>query len=134
MPLINVGIQPSARYVQSTFRALIFRVDDPAGAVVARLSIDNAEFWVADESPPHGNFSPESLGGGTVRLILTVEDPTAVFDRAISAGGSTPRSCREPAQSCRIPTKRPGRLKISRITLAQATPRRLNRGGFQGFE
>src|SRR2546423_7969481 len=64
----------------------VYRVDDPGGAVVSRLSIDGAEFWVADESPEHGNFSPESLGGGSVRMILTVPDPDAVFARALAAG------------------------------------------------
>ncbi len=41
---------------------------------------------MADESPEHQNFSPESLGGGTVRLVLTVPDPDAVFARAVAAG------------------------------------------------
>ena len=35
-----------------------YRVDGEGGEVVARLSVDGAEFWVADESPPHQNFSP----------------------------------------------------------------------------
>ena len=35
--------------------------------VVAQLAIGDATFWVADESSAHSNFSPESLGGGTVR-------------------------------------------------------------------
>ncbi len=65
-----------------------FRVEDPSGAVVARLSVDGAEFWVADESPEHQNFSPESLGGGTVRMVLVVENPDAVFDRAVAAGAT----------------------------------------------
>ena len=64
----------------------VFRIDDPAGAVVATLAVDGAEFWVADESPEHQNFSPESLGGGTVRMILTVADPDAMFARAVAAG------------------------------------------------
>jgi PhnB protein len=63
----------------------VFRHEE-GGAVVARLSVDGAEFWVADESPEHLNFSPEFLGGGTVRMVLTVEDPDAVFDRAVAAG------------------------------------------------
>ena len=54
--------------------------------VVARLSIDGAEFWLSDESPEHANFSPQSVGGGTIRIILTVADPDAVFARAINAG------------------------------------------------
>jgi PhnB protein len=61
-------------------------VEDPSGSVVARLSIDDAEFWLADESPEHGNFSPESLNGSTTRMILTVSDPDAAFVRAIKAG------------------------------------------------
>lgn len=66
----------------------LFRVDDEGGAVVARLSVGGAEFWVADESPEHFNFSPESLGGGSVRMVMTVEDPDAVFARAIAAGAT----------------------------------------------
>ena len=55
-------------------------------SVVARLSIDGAEFWLSDESPEHHNYSPESLGGITIRMILTVADPDAVFARAIKSG------------------------------------------------
>jgi PhnB protein len=64
-----------------------FLLED-GGSVIARLSIDGAEFWLGDESPEHKNFSPESLGGGTVRIILTVADPDAVIARAIEAGAS----------------------------------------------
>jgi len=66
-----------------------YRVEAPDGAVVARLSVDGAEFWVADESPEHQNFSPETLGGGTVRMVMVVENPDAVFDRAVAAGATT---------------------------------------------
>ncbi len=64
----------------------IYRVEDPGGSVVSRLSVDGAEFWLSDESPEHDNFSPESLGGGSVRMILTVPDPDAMFARALAAG------------------------------------------------
>src|SRR5207245_141968 len=64
----------------------VFRIEAPDGAVVSRLSIEGAEFWVADESPEHANFSPESLGGGTVRMILTVPDPDDTFAQAVAAG------------------------------------------------
>lgn len=65
----------------------VYRLEGDGG-VVSRLSVEGAEFWLSDESPEHGNFSPESLGGGTVRMILTVADPDAVFARARSAGAS----------------------------------------------
>jgi PhnB protein len=54
--------------------------------VVAQLAVGGASFWVAEEAPPHGTFSPESLGGGTVRLLLVVDDPDAVVERAVAAG------------------------------------------------
>ncbi len=57
----------------------VYRLGGPDDDVIARLSVNGAEFWVSGESPEHGNFSPETLGGGTVRLILTVPDPDAVF-------------------------------------------------------
>ncbi len=66
----------------------LFRLDAPDGSVVARLSVEGAEFWVADESPQHLNYSPESLGGGTVRMVMIMNDPDAAFNRAVSAGAT----------------------------------------------
>ena len=65
-----------------------FRLDGPDGSVVCRLAVDGAEFWVSDESPEHKNFSPESLGGGTVRMVLVVDDPDAAHARAVGAGAT----------------------------------------------
>jgi PhnB protein len=56
--------------------------------VVAQLAVGEATFWVADESPTHLNFSPESLGGGTVRMLLTVAEPDAAVQRAVAAGAT----------------------------------------------
>src|SRR6266850_5336621 len=69
----------------------LFRLDGENGSVVARLSVEGAEFWVADESPEHLNFSPESLGGGSVRIVMIVEDPDAAFERAVAAGATVVR-------------------------------------------
>jgi PhnB protein len=84
-----LSVRRSARAVEfykSAFGAVeLFRMGDDE-SVVARLSIDEAEFWLSDESPEHHSYSPESLGGSTVRIILTVADPNAVFARAIKAG------------------------------------------------
>ena len=89
-PLLSVRNGAGAvEFYKAAFDAReVFRVDAPDGSVVARLSVEGAEFWVSDESPAHGNFSPETLGGGTVRMILTVEDPDAAFARALAAGGT----------------------------------------------
>jgi PhnB protein len=63
-----------------------YRVDADDGAVVARLALSGAAFWVADESPEQLNFSPETLGGCSVRMLLIVEDPEAVCRQAVAAG------------------------------------------------
>jgi PhnB protein len=87
-----LSVRNSARaidFYKSAFGATeVYRLEDPGGGVVARLSVDGAEFWLSDESPEHGNFSPVSLGGGSVRMIVTVPDPDAVFARALTAGAS----------------------------------------------
>jgi PhnB protein len=56
------------------------------GGGVARLSVDGAEFWVAEESTAHQNFSPESIGGCSVRMLLVVDDPRLICERAVAAG------------------------------------------------
>jgi PhnB protein len=56
--------------------------------VVAQLAVGGASFWVADEAPASANFSPESLGGSTVKLLLIAEDPKAVVERAIALGAT----------------------------------------------
>jgi PhnB protein len=87
-PMLSVRNGARAvEFYKSAFGATeVFRIEAPDGAVVARLSVEGAEFWLSDESPEHANYSPESLGGGTVRMILTVPDPDAMFARALAAG------------------------------------------------
>jgi PhnB protein len=87
-PLLFVrGGARAVVFYQSAFGAVeVYRVEDPSGAVVSRLKLDQAEFWVSDESTADGNFSPETLNGGSVRMILTVPDPDAAVARAVAAG------------------------------------------------
>ena len=89
-PMLNVrGGARAVDFYRAAFGAAeLFRVEDPGGAVVAQLSVDEASFWVADESPEHSNPAPETVGGGTVRMVLVVDEPDAMFDRAVSAGAA----------------------------------------------
>jgi PhnB protein len=66
----------------------LFRIEAPDGAVVAQLAVGQSDFWVADESPEHLNFSPETLGGATVRMVMVVDDPDAAFAQAVAAGAT----------------------------------------------
>src|SRR5207247_9706776 len=87
-PMLSVrnGVRAIEFYKAAFGAGELFRIDSESGEVVARLSVGTAEFWLADESPEHLNFSPESLGGGSVRMVMTVEDPDAAFERADQAG------------------------------------------------
>ncbi len=75
----------AVEYYKAAFGAIeLERLEDEAGSVVvAQLSIGGADFWVQqdEETDPHalGDRSP-------VRMILTVEDPDAVFAQAVGAG------------------------------------------------
>ena len=76
-------------FYESAFGATVLhRVDDESGSVVAQLSVNGAEFWVADESPEHENYSPASLGGCSVRMLLIVTDPHDVCKTAVDAGAT----------------------------------------------
>jgi PhnB protein len=87
-PVLSVRNGSAAvEFYKKAFGAVeIMRVSSPDGEIVAELTIDGAPFFLADESPEHGNFSPESVSGNSVRLSLNVIDPDAVFALAISSG------------------------------------------------
>ena len=90
-PMLSVrrGAAAVEFYKSALGAEVVYRIDAPDGTVVARLSINGAEFWVADESPEHKNFSPETLGGGTVRMVMVVDDPDSAFAKAVAAGAVT---------------------------------------------
>lgn len=89
-PFLNVRNGTAAiEFYKSAFgAAVLFLIPPETGSTVAQLSIEGATFWLSDESPEHHNFSPESLNGSTTRLVLTVDDPDSVFNRAVAAGAT----------------------------------------------
>jgi PhnB protein len=100
MPTARTGVSPQlsvrrGREAVEFYKAAlgareVYRVggDRENPSVVAQLEVGDSSFWVSDESPPHGHFSPESLGGSTVRLLLVVDDPRAVIERAVALGAT----------------------------------------------
>lgn len=85
---VRHGIEAIEFYKHAFGAIELFRIENDKGEVGAQLSIDSARFWLADESPAHQNFSPESLGGATTRMILIMPDPGASFERAVAAGAT----------------------------------------------
>ncbi|MGH9516558.1 MAG: VOC family protein [Terriglobales bacterium] len=94
-PMLSVrrGAKAVEFYKQAFGARELFRLDGDNGDVVAQLAVGEAAFWLADESPENKNFSPESLAsefrsGCTVRMVMVVDDPDAIFARALKAGAS----------------------------------------------
>jgi PhnB protein len=90
---IEAGIAPwlavsdgarAVEYYKNAFGAVeAYRLDGDEGRIaVAQLQIGSATFWVQEDV----EGSPQSGGVHPIRIILTVDDPDALFERAISAG------------------------------------------------
>lgn len=82
---VRRGREAIAFYVEAFGATVLYR-HDGHGEVVAQLAVGDTVFWVEDESPPHHNFSPETLGGATERLLLVVDDPHVAVGKALAAG------------------------------------------------
>ena len=81
-------IAKAVDFYKAAFEAVeTYRLDVPGGGLVVRLSVGGAELWVSD-GPSDPDNSAESLGGGSVRMILTVANPDGVFERALKAGAT----------------------------------------------
>ena len=89
-PMLSVrrGVKAIDFYKVAFGATELFRIGDEDNAVVAQMAVAGAEFWLADESPQYLNFSPESLRGSTVRMVMVVDDPDEVFTHAVAAGAS----------------------------------------------
>lgn len=75
-------------FYKAAFGAVeLYRLDAGDGQVaVAQLSVVGAEFWLAEEST--NNPSSPSQARPSVRMLLTVEDPDAFFERVVAAGAT----------------------------------------------
>ena len=81
------GVRAIDFYTAAFGAVVLHRVGDDAG--VAQLSINGAEFWLAaGESDDLRRYTPASLPGRSVGMILTVEDPDAVWRQAVAAGAA----------------------------------------------
>ena len=85
-PWISIkGNAKASAFYQAAFGATeTYRLEDPGGGIVSKLSVDGAEFWISDE--PGYDTAQKSNKEERIRMILTVTDPDALFAKAIAAG------------------------------------------------
>lgn len=85
-PMLAVADPPAAiAFYQAAFGATVRWHLDHA---IAGLSIDGAEFFLAEQTPEYGTRCPSQAGFTTVRIELFVDDPVAVHARALTAGAT----------------------------------------------
>jgi len=78
--------QKAVAFYTAAFGAVeLYRLPaDDGSLAVAQLSVGGAVFWVQNDS----NASPGGRGSAAVRMILSVDDPDAVFELAVAAGAA----------------------------------------------
>lgn len=95
MSSIITSIQPwlsvenaaeAATFYKEAFGAKeTYRMETPEGGLVLKLSVDGADFWISSQSTGT-ETTISNLRQEAVKLILVLEDPDIVFERAIKAG------------------------------------------------
>lgn len=87
MLAVRDGAKAIEFYKQAFGAEELWRID-AGGHVVAGLSVEGADFFLAEESPSYGTRSPDSTRFTTVRIELFVKDPKAVASRAVAVGAT----------------------------------------------
>ena len=84
---VQNGAKAVAFYKAAFDAVETYRLEIPDGGLVVKLSVKGAEFWVSGDSE---NEDPniQTLGGDTIRMILTVNNPDEIFKKALDAGAS----------------------------------------------
>jgi PhnB protein len=83
--LTMVNCIDAVAFYKNAFDAIeTYRLEAPEGGLVVKLSINGAEFWLSTG----GDENSAAVGGNTIRMILTVENPFPLFAKAIAAGAT----------------------------------------------
>ncbi len=87
----EIWVERPAAAVEFYVRAFGARVLHRVGEgedIVAQLAVGEGAFWVGSTAESMGRFSPGAIGGGTCRILVTVDDPDAFVERAVAAGAA----------------------------------------------
>jgi PhnB protein len=88
-PMLAVSDGDAAiEFYKAAFGAVVMWHLGGDGHIVAGLSVDGTQFFLATESPEYGTRGPTSAGFTTVRIELFVDDPVAVHRQALKAGAA----------------------------------------------
>jgi PhnB protein len=81
---LNYGEQ-ALEFYKSAFSAIeTYRLQDPNGGLVVRLSFNGAGLWISSDSDQKTKHDI----GNSIRMILIVDDPDLLYSQALKAGAT----------------------------------------------
>jgi len=83
---VQNGVRAVTFYKAAFDAVETYRLEIPDGGLVVRLSVNGAEFWLSSNNSENAYSETPVLGGDTVRMVLTVNDPDNIFKKALEAG------------------------------------------------
>ena len=89
-PWLSVqDVTKAAAFYKDAFNAVeIYRLEAPDGGLVVQLDINGAAFWLSSSTPEQDGTATLPLGGGNVRMILTISNPDVLFTKALQSGAT----------------------------------------------
>jgi len=85
---VNNGKRAVDFYLAAFGAMEIERHGMPDEKLISKISIEGAGFWVGDEEPQFGNFSPHNQSGCPVRIILQTIKADELFEQALNFGAT----------------------------------------------
>jgi PhnB protein len=73
-------------YVRAFGAVELYRIGEPGMVGHAEIKLGSAIIMLADEYPPLGALSPETIGGSPVSLMVYVEDVDEFTEKAVTEG------------------------------------------------
>ena len=73
-------------FYEAAFGATVLHRVGEGDDLVVQLGVGEAAFWVAPPSATRKRLSPRSIDGATSRMLLVIEDPETIVQRAVAAG------------------------------------------------
>lgn len=73
-------------YVRAFGAVELFRIGEPGMVGHAEIKLGTSIIMLADEFPPLGALSPETIGGSPVSLMVYVEDVDKFTEKAVAEG------------------------------------------------
>jgi PhnB protein len=86
--IVNSGVKAMEFYKKAFGAIVLEKYEMPDGKLSARMGIEGAEFCIGDEEAEFNNFSPTTIGGSAVRIVIITHDVDVLFTKALEAGAT----------------------------------------------